>query len=1761
MANYIRKIFSAKRLAIFGIAVVFAITGLLGGAFAPIAAWVRANTGTANDVVSNYGIYDLPKQSIPLGTLFKHGVAPAAVDSTIPKMSGTNGDGTTNKTVALFRIENTGAVKVDHNAAYNATTGAGAYSYLGSYEWRFYDFNLDSPPADKGKDNYIHKYSVVVYQDSYSYELPTSARYARDFDSALGASKGTELSWIPNVTVPSQKIQFPLPDKFIDKKGNDLFDDEVENVIELRKAFLNGWTGRQPNLTAEKGINGPTDTTARTQPSDNAVATSTEWFKRVIWANTTITLYGSTLVGGTTYPHNDVQGAYIYSNSAANDIKARTFTPTTPYDKYYAQYQLKHNKVGARFRTDMFAVELLQKVSTTDPVKDVRENIIFKMPMALDNPLSTNALQYNQDTVLPLPTANIAPSTDIDTNKSGFKSDYKAIAFNQATTISSYTYMEVYFYEFEGMEQKVKDAAEARGEDGNAAKAAYIAERTRLNGGTVGATTYPRLRIDESNGYKFKPTLPGNYQFKYYTTTLFGAGYDYYSADPDGNPHNVIAKSGDYVTYFPFKMFTVSENTVSPGLKWTVPYAYVIPGSTGYNATTNQVGLTTAQGWATTNGLPAPEVGDAIAYLANNDLLGYKQGQIIERASDNKYFKDATNLNRYMPSSGTTPTTQLSNNDAFVFPALIGSNNAGTSKQLTYEISLTRFEVGANTRTIRFESNYSGSSTGATASTFKYYPEKPLVIGFGDGFGTGAYSPTGYLRSWNELSKTQMYQITVAITDNSPEIFANGKPGAQTAITYSFTIVDDSNFDKVKEAAPSFNGSLAMSQTAYYENDTISFREIGVYDSYTNDVEIEYYIVGGITPVKLEKENIKGGTVSIELNRLDPKMQPIFDAFTSGMLDLTVVAVAKNYWALTNQVQTNNNFAAKTVNDVEALLARQIQYPGDLTNDGADDEYQGIAVEYFDIKLFDITHGAQATIGLWSEKSPKSDGVAVGDVATTMTAYWEAWFGTFGATVPTEKNSSPSAVDYDKVTGRVYPKANATTDTNVVSGAVATGKITRTHSGATQNQKFNLPTISVEYKSAVGSNSGKTGNFITTVEFSMISPTSKTTNAVIGGTTQTMPLSVDGVDSPSIEKIDNLSFFPTEIGEHKFVAKVYNSGGFVSVMTAVINVVGTPDTVAVLRGGVSSLRIGQSGSLPWAEVFINGQSFRTDANYNVHVTGNAAKKVGTYAIKVDSVGGSPIPSNVGNAFIPVAEDRYIFTYELRLNAGALNNYFTNDLGLSGSFVGEDGTSTGIIRHTVAHTINVTGLDQNDVGIKLQEDSYIGYNGIGGGKGYTDSDGVTTGTIENFNILEQMVTSGARDVTMSMAQLNNGMTLKTPGSGGANDVYDFGRIYLPNMYAKWADALSNLYQEFDIATNSSVTVTHTKSAEPLFDSTKIKEGKETQWVTADNGGTYYYFKPLGSVSLASGADVEYTPKNLVEPSVSPDGIYTVTYTITFKGIVSTLEFYIGVGDTATPVIKFGTVKEGKDKGKDWEEILFGEEYKLNKYGWANFEFNTNDIIVDPNGGTLTPISETSGGYADWYVARKLTISVLTPGGVKNMVISNSPDDDDNVYIHKDYKDDEIAKFILDENGEWKKRDPNVTATNENQRWHFRLTESGEYRITFSIESESGVTGYLQRTITVETPASKAKIAPQTIWGTVLIIISSGLLLGVIVYFIQTGRKTKFAGTGSVTSSVASGEGTAKKFLDKFKREKGNADAKKKPEASEKKAKPSVDKPQE
>jgi len=1649
--------FGFRGFAVLLVAGVFALSGFVGGAFAPIARYiVNANVSPAITDASTSQISNLPRKVIKLSD------TDAWLTPTI------DGSGT----VSLYRITTPRPQLITPTPA----TCPG----IGNYEWRFYQGTT-----------LVYTHEVTVEQETYTYTVPTTMQIAGDDNGGI--------AYVPNVVDVGRTFQFPLPNKFIDTNGNDLFDKDTKDLDKLRLEVIKGFD--------KDGLN-PTTIAS----NYNSAEDKNQFFKELIWKQTEIAFPGAK----DAQDNKNLGGKIFGTDSKLH----RTFTAPKS-GTYYGQYTLTGNSIyKATFDTTKVSAEAQ---NITD--KNGNPNIVFKMPLQFSQTLSGNEMSFNQEFTIPLPTVNVATATDI--GKTVADLGFTPIVFNDAKTVTNYTYV--------------------------------IVERYDLTGTVFSdATRRDSFRVDESTNYKFKPTVAGRYVFQYHTTTLFGLGYqghfDSYLDEPEIHDN--------YVVYYEHNIMTVNQNQVAPEIKWTVPYAYYASESaTTPLASTEKTDGTVpavAKAVITATGANASQI--VANTVALYDMTS--ANQVLENfGDDKKAYKEAPDLSAYLPGTGTTSSTQIANNGKLVIPAVIGAGNLSSGRDLQFILTLSR-GTGSNQERITFDNRASAQTSG---NTLKYDPTKPLVIDFDTAdkfqYTNGEYS--GDLASWkNEADKTA-YQISVYAKDDEvaiqklPTISSPGRTSG--SLTYSFSLVSPTAWAKDNMVDPTFNGSITPTQSAYYDGDTLSFREVGVYDKTTTNVGVEYFLIwSGKTgspeypagAIKLGKDNIKNGSVTLSLkktattqpNDQEAKVNALLTALgTSGVgkIEVTLIAVAKNYTALTGLVDDNFNATSAWVNFADpALIGNDIK-----TQIESKDDFDGIKVITKTLKLYNFTYGASPTI---------------------------------------------------------------TVDTTGFSGEIERG------------ETGNLPTIKVTYLGASNSTSTAPAGFANTdfintqVVVSMTDENGNDTSTGLSGDLF-RELSVPAVaNNVTSAQITGLTFKPQLLGKHTFVISVYNTGNFVTVYRGTITVTGTPVVKAILNNdGMSTVRMGQDVILPTVTAYVNGKEFVTDDGNQIITKNELGKtsdtdtiflavgdKVGTYSI-VGNFNGNQIYSKGGNRFGTLAEGTYTFTYKLEFEKDLLKK---GDINVSG---------TGTIPESVTHTLVVTSLVDGDLGIVVDRDGYT-YDELQGKK-YTQmainangeiiakTDSPREGIVDNYNIYPEMTTSSNRSLTISANDLNSGMELETVGET-INDIdyYGFGPIFIPNIYGKWAEGINIPSTHFNLVEAHQVTVSHsTAPSTNIFNSKDFATdiAKPETKIARINGKDYYYFQPLGQVKISkpdgvhlgdgdtapttagdvsdpvvdkiykdvnfntintngtlhanygkayyyhddhvkvNSADtahdykwyvLDYTSSaykdkvkydsvsSLKDSSTKPDGTYTISYKLTYGKLTVTDEFKISCGDSKVPEISVDQIEFEKDG-------IFGKTYKKG----ASFTLSSKQVKVDAKGGIMTatqhdPVTKNpTDFYADWYVARNLSISILKPDKIsyvaQNDIIKSPTSDsslmqwtrkesviEDGVNVVAGF---DRAGYALRANGD---HILDGTATLDWRTYKFDLSESGDYRITLTIRSETGISNSVSYTITVEAEKATTKISPTTIWGIILIVISSGLLVGVVVYFIQTGRKTKFAG---------------------------------------------------
>ena len=638
-----------------------------------------------------------------------------------------------------------------------------------------------------------------------------------------------------------------------------------------------------------------------------------------------------------------------------------------------------------------------------------------------------------------------------------------------------------------------------------------------------------------------------------------------------------------------------------------------------------------------------------------------------------------------------------------------------------------------------------------------------------------------------------------------------------------------------------------------------------------------------------------------------------------------------------------------------------------------------------------------------------------------------------------------------------------------------------------KDKRVYLPAFSFNYDIA----SGEKG-YVTTISFEVIKPISKGSTGVLNGGTQTMLVDNAGVTIGDVAGKE-LYFIPSEIGVHQVICRVTNAGGNVTVFVGEVKVWGLPSVYLELVGGTGTARVGQIAPLPTASISLDGYKFVTNefmqiiADFDKQVDGTtdiSDKVVGSYTMIASSEKGSFIDYDKNN-FKPSTADTYYFEFDITIDDTLLNT----NIGI---------TANEEINRQIVHEIVVGEVQDGDIELKLDKSRYEELAAATSFMDYTSGTGVPhSDTDPDFaefigsNMLLTQMTS-VNDFAMGLTQLERAMRIE----GTKDDTYilEYGRVYLPDFSSRWTNGL-NAPADFNAKSVTSVTVTSPKG-DKILDTTQ-KDG-ENKYITVD-GVKYYYFCPIGSVSIKQqnyddilttwdtedevvGAIHNDTTCNPVDRDIRVDGTYTITYTLTYQDATATLKFNVAVGDVATPIISF-TEEKTEDLFTTYHDENGVKGTGKNNRDWRvgdTFYIDSRYFDVDANGGVRTDFNEE-------YIAKKLNLTVMTP----NNIWMTDGGTSDNSIIKTPSRDEDIK------------------GTQNFRIWSFKLSEPGEYTVTFNIQSESGRSATpFTRKITVTEKPEDSKISPTQVWGTVLIVLSVGLLLGVVIYFIQTGKNTKF-----------------------------------------------------
>lgn len=1725
----------ARRIATLGIAVLFILGGLFSGAFAPLMRDFVVNAATTKggaNGVANYSISRLPHKNWTVGgSIPIDRPTAAAGSSTVFALYWLSNNEDILVGVGAIRGDGSNTTMTEFSASEYA--GKQIHSSLGlkfdrpgTYVYRFYENKTEL-------DNALGLRNDADVQGISFYSYPVTVE-ATKWNISLPANTP---DIVPNIVFPGMAITFPLPESIVDRKGNDLLNfDEEENVTALKSVLDDIRVSLGGTIsTVSSGVLGGTslDTKAKIDALDEKAAADRETLRKLLFAQVKLNFFD----GGKSM----LSGAATGADTTINNPAARTFTPpaTAHGDRFYAEYSINVADISASLSTKNIMVDSTAKTSIDWSASGVlaaqKNNIWFEKAPSISRVPVDSDFDLNIEATLPSPTMNLLARTEIPEDQRA-----SAIEFTNSEPINNYTFITVRFKGTNETGWTHGDNFMWIGEDDASGKPTYHASEDNAR------------RITD---FKFTPKGRGEYEFYYYTRTIFGTGRDQdkvVRVDRDGI---------SYIRHTPFDPIKITRDSTRPTIKWTSDFDYVA-GATGvdngnvvtqgaqylYQVTATKPATQPIRieevrqperayygtAWAASESMPlyyvldgkgqrqfakigdsnkiagteivvatALQASDGRVYASSkpNDYANGVAADIISKGDEVRYDEVSDSMTS-LPSTNSTGKTSISAGSALVIPAVVGDDNMTKSKDMHYLMTIYRRENGARTgQYITFESGYKLSSTNEliSASNSAWNHNETFRIYF-DEFNFDNNATTSVedrlLRSFGaqNFDIAGNYEVWVRCYDNEV-----GGRNMGTQFNFFFEVKQKNAWSA---SQPEPQGLFRIGQNDYYKDDTITFAVANFTDTHTDadKIEITYHIsfacaapdctethANGqhghygydIGKYQIPAENIVNKRVSLEIKEDNDIGKEIIRRMNNGnhMVEFRIYAVARNYFAIVNginyEVDGDAVFKAKTPSEV---------YP--------------VATVYDVVTVYDLLYGeaAKITSSEWdyyfdAQYTDAHGDPAYGDanklVQQNSRVYlprFEFEYGTAGIY---------SSISYEIV----QPQGGSVLGANIMDG-------TRRVGGGWQGL-FN-DEGSAGKKLTLGDTSKPT--YTTTTEITCGDPAcTEPTHTII----DTSKAYSNDPTQKATEKTNNFTnrrfFIPTQIGWHTVIVTCTNAGGNVSIFVGQINIKGRPQFQTTLRGtaDTADMRIGMVRTLPSVEITINNEVFRSNPTGKDRGTiistkemqstlpGNTTEypegtTIGSYTILSGSLNGAAVNWS-GNRFSPLYADDYEFEYVISITD-------------TSKIVGTDPFDTSTV-----HTSKVGGLISSDILINLQDQEYRAF---GAQADYTV--GKVTNASWRDNTFEQMLVDGASGKTLSMSddQLFQAMTNEqenyvpkkdaqgnpVAGETVAAPSWKYGKIFIPNFDLDLhPDVKEGLFADFtskDLQGKSKVEsfVTVHFSGQPdgeyLLDTRPNKMSASYTSTLSNyklNGATYHWFRPYGgktvpatiAAPVAGGFTDAYGNHYATHPSTwentdAVDGEYTITYTAIYRNTTATLTYKIAMGDTEAPRINFIDTEEKR---------LFDESKTVGEV----FTFNTEWLSIQ---GSKTVWTGTEGRD---YVRDKLTVLIYNPNGNTVNLSRNSSQTLDDGYYTK--------------------------TTNERgyDEYSFKLLIAGDYRITFSISSRANVSAVRSKTITVQPEEPEKKIDWTEIMGTILIILSSGLLIGVVIYFIRTGNTTKFQGT--------------------------------------------------
>lgn len=492
----------------------------------------------------------------------------------------------------------------------------------------------------------------------------------------------------------------------------------------------------------------------------------------------------------------------------------------------------------------------------------------------------------------------------------------------------------------------------------------------------------------------------------------------------------------------------------------------------------------------------------------------------------------------------------------------------------------------------------------------------------------------------------------------------------------------------------------------------------------------------------------------------------------------------------------------------------------------------------------------------------------------------------------------------------------------------------------------------------------------------------------------------------------------------------------------------------------------------------NRQLFLVDSNGDIADTAS-----GNYTITVLNVNDANCIS--GNKFTPSQNGQYVFQYNFYLGASE-DSFKTYDYVVQ---VNGDSSADASIRmgedYNAKKVLWKTGVTFNGTG---EQATIGGTSGttydVGTGDTGTDKKPAFAITLNQFTMSNY---GAATDFVVDSASLFDYL----------EPIYKDGAI-TGYMYPAIAIPLPNMVGEATSSDDVEITVQKSGNSSYLVSNKKKNAGGSANKASViDQIDGYYVFRPEGKFS--ADCKDNYDADTYLQATTSQSGAAGV-YTVAYRTNDTSLSFNVTFGNVQNGSLSWseGFLTYDNDDGKGKQEIandnaseVVIEEIDGHRYvtiDMSKVYFTGNADMEDLIAQGPNPENNNDGydqaKLAEAYYMENVKVTVSFEGGA--------------FIDYSDWKDteDETTAIKITEDGKF--------------MYKFDLSKgSGTYKVNISMPNKytaSSVSASIEFTIDVDVTNKKTNL--NNVWGIILIVLSVGLLAGVVYYFIKTARATRF-----------------------------------------------------